>query len=154
MIRGWILRGLAVTLLAVCVAAWVGSYWRTVEFYHANPAGDYVQTLCVSVGRVDVNQRVLEGPVAPEWRYWSEANNPKAGFWLAVYARDRYEKARWRWWGFSLEPAVTGWVMVPLWFLAVCSAGVVIWVWRKTRAKYNGKGFPVEVGGCAGEERG
>jgi hypothetical protein len=43
-------------------------------------------------------------------------------------------------------------VFVPLWFPAMLSVGLLWVVWRKTRGKYDGKGFPVEVGGV-GEVR-
>ena len=36
--------------------------------------------------------------------------------------------------------------MVPLYFPTLLSALLLWLVWRKTRPKYNGKGFPVEVG--------
>jgi hypothetical protein len=36
--------------------------------------------------------------------------------------------------------------MIPLWLPTILSAGFLGLVWRKTRPKFSGKGFPVQVG--------
>jgi hypothetical protein len=49
-------------------------------------------------------------------------------------------------WDAHAGPDRWHYIMIPLWFPPLLSALLLWLVWRKTRPKSSGKGFPVEVG--------
>lgn len=134
MIRRWLIRGLALTLLTLCVVAWVGSYWEAVVVQHD---GDKLYSLNVDSGRVlavcynlsaypPIWDAGFYDPLGIEW----DARTGKGflGFTFGASA------------GYAIVFSVT----VPLWFLTAVSA-IHLWlIWRKTRPKYLGNAFPVE----------
>jgi hypothetical protein len=134
MIRRWLIRSVALTLLTLCVVAWVGSDWRRVRIDYRRTLWQTVEVMSGKIGyfqttstRSFVGWRLTIGPAGPmEWDGWNS---------VAAYPGL----------GFHVAPNKKGWaILAPLWLPSLLCA-VLLWlVWRKTRPKYNGKGFPVE----------
>jgi hypothetical protein len=136
MVRRWLIRGLTLTLLTLCVGAWVGSYCRDAYVEHS---GKWNCVVAIYRGRLAIAQYptgMLLGSgwfcgikkLEDDWTYGdSVAVFHALGF---SYRRD-----------IIVGTSVT----VPFWATSSLSGGVLWLVWRKTRPKYNGKGFPVEV---------
>ena len=127
--KRWLIRGLALTVLTLCVVAWVGSYWSSIALYNK----DFEITL--SRGRVLC---ALDGPSATTD--------------LEMRVKDSYDWSEWDrrvdvwFFGFTADyrAEVIQWT-IPLWFPTLLAALVLWLVWRKTRAKPVGGAFPVEV---------
>jgi hypothetical protein len=135
MIRRWILRGLAVALLAVCVAAWVGSYWRIigVGWYFGR---DYYLT-GMEWGRIAFRYEPSPEFVAPGGMLFQRAED----IWQRWDLRRPHH-----WLGFSYGTCSGLEVSIPFWFCSLL-LGALLWLlWRRTRPKSIGRGFPVEVG--------
>jgi hypothetical protein len=149
MIRRWLIRGLALTLLTLCVVAWAASYWQCVQTT-VYAAGSRVYVTCqVEAGTILIVEFV--GVPARRWNWsWQRFAVNLKGV-QSVYNGIEYHGA-----GFAYYPSTATWpetgLMFPLWFPTLLSALLLWLVWRKTRPAYNGQGFPVEVGGAAGKE--
>jgi hypothetical protein len=142
MVWRWIIRGMGIALLTLCVAAWVGSYFECA--------------IAVNQSKTAHWQANLEGG---EFHIWYYRPTRHSGWYVRFfpynaighhatlrmsYARTPYHVLGFAWrWDPTTEPQL--WVMIPLWFPTTLAAGFLWLVWRKTRPKYNGKGFPVEV---------
>jgi hypothetical protein len=146
MVWRWVIRGLAVALVTLCVAAWAGSFWRDVEIEYQGKLWNRVEFL---QGRLAVVQENEHAPYSSAWHYsFGDAYDP--GHWTRSDEESAYHI-----FGFSFghdnedwpRNFIVRWVTVPLWLPSLLSALLLWLVWRKTRAKYNGKGFPVEVAG-------
>ncbi|HEY4329359.1 MAG TPA: hypothetical protein VGN88_06465 [Phycisphaerae bacterium] len=131
----WLIRIFFIALCVACVVAWVGSYWQGVVVQHQ---GAKRYALNVECGRV------LAG-------CWNLSGSP--AYWDARF----YDPKGWTDWdakmgsflGFTLNGTSAAYgtqfsVTLPLWFLTAISALVLGFAWRKTKAKYNGKAFPIE----------
>jgi hypothetical protein len=147
MLRRWIIRGIAIAVLTLCVAAWVGSYFRWVAVcYGRDTHSWWLRQAC---GKLFFNDQYRPPGYPNEW-YMQYGR-------CDAYNRDQtrgiYEKSAYHLMGFAWEPPasreLSQWIMIPLWFPTTLSAGLLWPVWRKTRPKYKGKGFPVEPGGAA-----
>jgi hypothetical protein len=141
MVRKWIIRGLAVALLAVCVVAWVGSYFWCGQSTLAR--GRHLWVGSILWGTVSLEDLSL-GP------------NSDASAWMVylrpadhAVSREAYAACDFRFAGFGYRG---GWgsgggaAMVPMWFVTLVAGGGAWWMWRRTRGT-GGRGFPVEVGG-------
>ena len=129
MIRRWLIRSLALTLLTLCVVAGVGSYWRSVVVsYHAG-LDCIVEIMSIESRRFGLS-----------WSNWPPIQRWEVGFWET----GAWPRGPVRFMGFHVnERGIT----IPLWFPTLLSALLLWRVWRKTRPKFNGRGFPVEAAG-------
>jgi hypothetical protein len=140
MFRRWLIRGLALVLLALCVLAWAGSYGRALGFENIQ------YNLGMANGRLGAYRDMLSG--TSPWHSYArkiDPNDDDSGW----DSQAQFHVA-----GFTLrldQDHNYGGFTVPLWFLVVLSALMLWSVWRKTRAKPLRGGFPVEV---AATERG
>jgi hypothetical protein len=143
MVRRWIIRGLALALLTLCVTAWIGSYFEIetvfyeskTEIWWASVAGGELELTHQHHG--PGGSRKLMVPHAP---YDTIARDG---------TRNAYRNTPYHLLGFAWQPRtapnpVQG-VMIPLWFPTTLAAGFLWLIWRKTRPQYTGQGFPVEV---------
>jgi hypothetical protein len=138
MVRRWVIRGICAALLALCMAAWVGSYWRAVRVVRFDNM-DMFYGVEVNWGRIHGFRMLSTGPSLPRWVVSQVP--PKQG-WAAADAGANFHGL-----GFAFRNnPMSGFVMIPLWFPALVSAGLLWLVWRRTRPKYDGRGFPVETG--------
>ena len=137
----WIIRGLCIALLTLWVAAWVGSYFgymavqcdsNTLGWGASLGGGEF------TFGEDDQGQ---DGDLVYFGQYTT-------GMWTGD--RKTYEATPYHLFGFAYRPHtgphVMRYLMIPLWFPTTLAAGLLWLVWRKTRPKYSGKGFPVEMG--------
>jgi hypothetical protein len=150
MVRRWLIRGLALTLLTLCVGAWAGSYfeYEAIDYEGATRCGFTL----LEAGEL----QLFFGDYAPwaqqGWDVWHGRCDSK----LRAEILSLYKSTQYHLLGFAWQPrrpTERGQrVMIPLWFPTLLSALLLWLVWRKTRPAYNGRGFPVEVGGRAGKE--
>jgi hypothetical protein len=140
MVRRWLIRGLALALLTLCVVVWVGSYFASLSM-SLGPRGWRIDPWIDSgsAGCEDMyNPRY--GTIEPYWKIrppdfmsieqdYSDATHHVAGF-----AYHRFSTGLRR-------------IIFPIWFPTLLSALLLWLVWRKTRPACNGRGFPVEVAG-------
>ena len=153
MIRRWLIRGLALTLLTLCVGAWVGSYWRAVTIERRNSSG--VQAAIIEWGAVGIVS--IDGKIDPQWHwnvnparkslshvsywrwYWSMGNGNTLFLFLGFHYNRHHGFGQ----GGRLENDVS--ITMPLWFLALHSALLLWLVWGRATAKPVGGAFPVEA---------
>ena len=146
MIRRWLIRGLALTLLTLCGVAWVGSYWRFAEWFHFD--GHYLTKLDLTSGRAEILGGNAAYPKIWAWQvrpYYADERTPITLF-INLY-RPRYHFLGFIWDGDFKTPSYHHmWVLfIPLWFPTFLCLLLLWFVWRKTRAKPVGGAFPVEV---------
>jgi hypothetical protein len=151
MIWRWIIRGLCLALLTLCVTAWAGSYFECASISYGSKAG-YLTVLDLIGGEVSFAHRQMPFP-----RGWTMEHGH------GQYSRDQRDRAQavneiiphhalgfaWEYTNrffFSLT------VITPLWFPPLLSALLLGLVWRKTRRKHATGGFPVGAGGAVGKE--
>ncbi len=146
MIWRWVIRGLAVALLTLCVAAWVGSYFEEVTLIYCSKPGAFWQTLGINRGEIVYSE-------IPDWRdsaawTWRLSHGPPFD-WHDAYSGTKYHGG-----GFAYQPIAPSSsfsiAFFPMWFLSLLSAGLLWVAWRKTRRRGTGRGFPVEVQGAKG----
>jgi hypothetical protein len=130
----WLIRAVSVSLLALCVVAWVVS---TITGY-------------------EIAQSATWLVIAEKGNFCFVATTASVHFDFSACKTDGtwltyYEMLGGREWaGFRCGHTVDfhtdiGWLGFPFWFPTLLSA-VLFWlVWQKTRPKYNVSGFPVEV---------
>ncbi len=149
MMRRWLIRALALALLTLCVGAWVGSYWRLFEVDYSS--GKVSRNLIILCGRIRFARQLSarEGWTCDsEWVWRSDTLKEDDSM------RQEYPLTQYHWAGLALWTGMVGppdgkgcLVHIPLWFPTLLSALLLWLVWRKTRPKYNGRGFPVEAAG-------
>jgi hypothetical protein len=130
---------MALALLVLCIAAWVGSYWQGIVFrYGSKPCHTYSIVSCrLSYFQIENETSTCEivrrGPC--DWATWDAKN---ADFKFLGFT-------------FKHDASLLG-MSIPLWFPTALSAALVFFLWRKPRRK--GGGFPVETSGQGeGEKR-
>jgi hypothetical protein len=141
MFRRWLIRSLALTLLTLCAAAWVGSYFRGIKILVLS--GTHVWEPGLAGGELNLVYGHHD-PIASSvwevtcWKYDSDTRSA---------TRARYEGATYHFLGFGWRSGtLTNYhlLMIPLWFPTLLSALLLALVWRKTRTKIIGRGYPVE----------
>ena len=137
--KRWLIRGLALLLLTLCVGAWVGSYWRAALAVHLER--DTPSVLVVADdGWIYCARKRVGYSGAPRWEMVFFSTQDAAPF------GDQGAQTQYRFAGFSINTAAGCWEMiVPFYFPTFLSALLLWFVWRKTRAKAIGRAFPVEV---------
>ena len=130
MLLRWIIRGLVIELLLLCVGGWVFSYQTGTQvsslytFYRHN--GSEIQAV-IKDGQVHLIKTVGSYHVIM----------PKT--WLGFGFRDskfvsHTSESYWCWWG-----------IIAFWFPTTLSVGLLWPIWRITRPTLIGRGFPVEI---------
>jgi hypothetical protein len=132
MFRRWLIFGLALMLLTLCLAAWGASHWRRIHAFHD---GKTFLLLVLDSGRVLIGWASAPG-IVPEWY----SSIKEAGSWDGWDQRTKFS-----WLGFSYDGDVhSSYFTIPLWFLSLLSLFLVWFAWRKARPKEKGKAFPIE----------
>jgi hypothetical protein len=144
MARHSIIRGLMLAMVLLCVAAWVGSYARMfgVTYQDRWLRSDPI-TLRVFGGYIEYSHMplmIFQGQV------------PRSSSWQWVFQTvditkfQRYLRSfRFHFAGFAFVLNDRGHSLaIPFYFPTILSALLLLFVWRKTKPTYNGKGFPVE----------
>jgi|WetSurMetagenome_2_1015567.scaffolds.fasta_scaffold550491_2 hypothetical protein len=133
MIGRWIMRGLGVTLLTLCVAAWVASYWWTLDAGYSRRAHVWAY---FSGGRM--NFAHCSSSAGTGWYcHWGSGSFD----WTVFNGFSHVGFA-----GFQIvHTSDTQWLVFPLWFPTVMSGAVLGLVWWRTRPRREVRGFPVET---------
>ena len=132
MLRRWLMFGLALMLLSLCLGAWGVSYWR--EIYASHNGKTYLDFILNS-GRLEIYRGTSQG-TAPGWHFV----NAEALSW------DRLDQhSKFCWLGFSYSVGIDGsYFTIPFWLPSLLSLLFLWFAWRKTRPKPKGKAFPIE----------
>jgi hypothetical protein len=138
--KRWIIRGIFIGLLTLCVVAWVGSYRGVVGVKYGAGTSHYYH-LIVEFGWIRLLHTTTIYP-APAWQWYLVSANRRA-------VQEVYESVPHRFMGFGFmwvrSGGPGGWdVFIPMYFPTLVSALLLWFVWRKTRAMPVGGGFPVE----------
>jgi hypothetical protein len=129
-----------VALLAACVAAWVGSYWRCGQVQYS---GRSFSDVFVGQGRIACCRDSYTTILPKGWHWYSYVPSGKS--WPNVDAR-----ATLVFLGFSVHHSPTQlYVTFPMWMITAVAGGLALLVWRKPRGLKAGGGFPVEARGGA-----
>ncbi len=128
MFRRWLIRMPLLVALAFVVSVWVGSYFGGIGLQK-----------CVARREWDVG--AVQGLA-----YMSEVSGDFPNQPLRMTAPNHLSGPKTL--GFSHSswqrfPDILA-IVFPLWFPTIILSVLCLFVWRKTRAKYNGRGFPVE----------
>ena len=149
--RRWIIRGVFLSLLVLCVGGWGWSYWFLDGIERRGSPNAGIRTLngylvadYITPGRGSgwfCWQRSVRDLGDPYYALWGEFGFKTTSFLgFAVGEVDTY-------WGKPLPPSSSArrYVQIPLYFPALLSALGVLYVWRKTRVTADFKtAFPVE----------
>jgi len=140
--RRWIIRSFFIALLGLCVSAWIATFYRTLSaVYNDIPT--------VSIGSTRGNL----------WMFYFSMPSPSHshGLFLSIlpfgmdrtyYEDDLHHLIGFAWGSLNvmLPPDTPAKVLrIPFWFPTALSAGLLWFVWRKTRPKADGRAFPVEL---------
>ena len=151
MIRRWIIRGVALTLLTFVVALWLTSYFAELSLFRringlsSELFASHGSFYCFHESRAHSQGNPLFQSTFPDDPlHLSILSQSNPGIRRPNYGPTTF--------GFRYGnvPALVGImdatiVIMPLWFPTLLSALVLWFVWRKTRAKPIGGAFPVEV---------
>jgi hypothetical protein len=147
MIWRCLIRTLCLALLALCLAAWVGSSWCYPKVVYAGKVWPEKQNsyneVSLLAGRIHFLRRGdTRTGMPPEWHAFFDGFRPS-------------DRPVWKNWdsfsnfhflGFSYFHDVTVYVVtIPLYFPPLLTTLLLFLLWRKTRRKYNARGFPVEA---------
>jgi hypothetical protein len=159
MLRTWCIRGLALTLLTLCVVTWVGSYWQEAKigkFRGTYNENNYVMSLVY--GRVRYAATIYGTSTRSQWTWFTSLDRATRSpadelirfrwndFHLFGFVRQLHDEAE-TLKGRGEHVTLRGssrLIAIPMWFPTFLSAALLWLLWRKTRPKFNGKGFPVE----------
>lgn len=148
MIKRWLIRSLFLLPLLCVVGVWVPSYWQMAGVIRNVPPHVSIwQINCGSFSFVDL-QEWLTAEKAEIWGYaHAEAD--------LVEARVRYLGSEYHFIGFAYDapsPILKSReIIIPHWFPTLLLLVLNWLVWRKTRARLEGRAFPVEPAAKPGE---
>lgn len=144
--RRWIIRTLALALLTLCVAAWVGSYFVWGEVLYVGKT--HFWSLALGRGRLLLYDD--DSPAPSTYQRWSAKYDEYDATRRAASQRT-YDATPYHLLGFAWHPRMPPesqqFEIIPLWFPMTLYAGFLYFLWRKTRPKqkHAAKGFPVEL---------
>jgi hypothetical protein len=126
--------------LAVCVAAWVASYWWNPMLFSSHSG--LMWNFDLQCGGVEVSRVIAQQAVGGTgWRQYHA--DEEAAEWS-------YRSSTYRCGGFSYwsrpSPGILSIVRIPLWLPTLLVGGISWFLWRGTRRKNVGGAFPIEVG--------
>ena len=142
----WFIRAFAIALLTLCVSGWGGSYFYGGFISYTSRGHSYITySINTHMGgvRFYYNDHGRPGWPSPGW----EVEHGRSALSFDDCSWD------WRFLGigyhyFDFAPysrGISHCIGIPFWFPSLLSAGLLWFVWRKTRMKDVGRGFPVEV---------
>jgi hypothetical protein len=146
MFRRWLIRGLALTLLTLAVAAWVGSYFQIIGGHYTGGNGNgarpnHTEYFRINSGSLFYEHRSPSNIEDNGWHWYHLAPDHKE------IATD-YKIMDYRIIGFAYQPesdlVFSTRVLIPLWFPALLSTLILWFVLRRTKPKHKAMGFPIE----------
>jgi len=135
----WIVRGFAIALLTLCLSLWVWSYLR--YFYASySPSANKSYSVDTYMGGVRFSSHDATWPWSPPgWEFGHiRGAYPFSQTGLRQLMGFGYP-------GFVVSTSTFWEFSVPFWFPSLLSAGLLWFVWWRTRAAREGRGFPVEI---------
>jgi hypothetical protein len=140
-IRRWLFRGVVMTLCLACVAGWIASALQPLRGVWWNDNDSYDLRLdgrSILVGHVKPS--IHDGSSGMRWFFLSPERPVRKPF----YGDGVTRFLGFALWSSPLDPR--DWtVWVPFWFPTLLCAGLFFLVWRWTRTRHNGRGFPVDI---------
>jgi hypothetical protein len=129
----WIIRSFCLALSVICVGLWVTSFGSLI---FVNYSGKTWNRAFVADGKIGF---IGDNPLPAQFEGWSHGYADDRDF----VVRDG--RAKHHFLGFSYDRGPFDWyVAIPVYFPTLLSALLLWFVWRKTRAKGTGVGFPIE----------
>jgi hypothetical protein len=143
MIRRRLIRIPCICLLALSVAAWVVSYFQMLGVGRMGCQHTWsLEMECGTISYYWDTQSRLPDPNGPIWIWLHWPSDSQRMDYLHKIAAIRFL-------GFAYRPTPAwfqSWVLfVPFWFPTLLSTLLLCLVWRKTRPKHLGRGFPVDA---------
>jgi hypothetical protein len=140
-----LIRGICIALLALCVTAWVGSYWECPYIEWTSNSGDFHLAVVIDWGRTQGQMSNVDFSGEPGWKWAIERSSEphkatdyfNRDYGVLGFGISHCQSDKLSFWNGKL----------PLWFPTLLSALLLCHVWRKTRRKHTAKGFPVEAEG-------
>ncbi|MCL2639464.1 MAG: hypothetical protein FWD53_01330 [Phycisphaerales bacterium] len=131
----WPLRSFALTLLTLCLSSWAWSYFLSFYIgYVSSSLGraywitTYTGGVLLSADRVGLSELGWQFGYDRDARSWESA--------------ERFLGFAYQSWPSSI--GAPWYVGIPFWFPSLLSAVLLWFIWRQTRPKTEGRGFPVE----------
>jgi len=150
----WCIRGFAVALLTLCLSVWGWSYFHHFSIEYRPSLGESYRVEIYKGKVVFGFTEVNDGP-SSGWRFEHRCieRGRIIGMELLVtqllYTDREFLAVDRRFLGFAYfkrtNPIQIWGVGIPFWFISLLLAGLVWFVWRRTRGEMAGRGFPVEV---------
>jgi len=132
MLRRWLIRVPCLLALAFVVGVWVTSYFAEIAVNKEATGRAWVVLAAQGLGSMgeDGGIRYPDSALRFSWFGGPDPGMPPTtlGFYVGPWPRSPK----------SLM------IILPLWLPTLLLAALCWFVWRKMRAKYNGRGFPVE----------
>ena len=145
MIRRWIIRGLCIWTLLLCIGLWILCGIRYGYLWYESHNREL--TLDAINGQIRINC-YRDTHIRASWGYRIFRNDPSQ-FWPSLQeprpddAIHHFYYAGFSFYSSNGDPLWE--VSIPGWFPTLLSAALLWFVWRKTRPTQLGQGFPVEV---------
>ena len=140
----WLIRGFAIALLTLCLSVWAWSYFYCVCITYTPWPNKPYSVMTYTGGAFfssNLASLLFDGQPPPSWEFSYDRE---------TYSLSDYPDHK-RFMGFAysefiISPGVV-WprVGIPFWFFSLFFAGLLWFVWRQTRPKTAGRGFPVEI---------
>jgi hypothetical protein len=139
MLRRQLIRSCLISLLSLCIAAWVASYFWQVEGESVGKTRVWALEAVGGGLELSTGENHRSGYSPPLSVGWQPAS--------AEYVSVRYESCELHWGGFGWNHwAFRGVfrVLIPLWLPTTLAALLLWFAWRKTKPKAAGRAFPIE----------
>ena len=132
--KRWILRGMFIALLALCLGAWGVSYWRDCKITYFS---DQIYSCSIETGRLSIQRFDIGVRFNHTLSWHSFPPSSSDGYDTSVHTIFHFL-------GFAVFRMPAGMsVTIPFWFLTLLATLLLWLVWRKTRPKLKGGAFPV-----------
>jgi len=138
----WLIRSFAIALLTLCLNVLAWSYFYQFCTWYG-PSHDKHYSVGTYMGGVGFGV-VTHGSLPKGWSF----SYDRPAHSLSDITDIRF--LGFVYFDWALDPTRSGLATgrgfcIPFWFLSLLSAGLLWFVWRRTRTKTAGRGFPVEV---------
>ena len=137
MVRRWIIRSIAILICAVCVgSSLIGTFFPIVGMVAIGGVFLRVDWMGSEMGLSVFNRP----PEWDGWVYWPRSDQGKFAILQAIYDHQLHFA------GFGYGRFENLYLLrLPLWFLSLLSVLLLLWIFRRTRAKSPPTAFPIEA---------
>jgi len=136
MIFHWLIRSFAIALLMLYLSLWGYSYFYNVYVIY-NPSSGKTYAVGIYMGGANVSfTNTLD--LSPPWLF--DRMRHRHYELPSIAKNSLYFYYEW-----NTYPGTNWIVSIPFWFPSLLAAALLWFVWRQTRPKTAGRGFPVEI---------